>query len=134
MNEKHAVDLVAMTELTRKPIIVRIVSILNITSLSMLELFEYGLALKDVNYSMANGVIIYDKPKRPLAIEETSALGIPLTGDYYYSFLNSKVKLTELGLSILESVKSVQGVGIKSPMTPDEQSSDAGLRETSTIS
>ena len=134
MNEKHAVDSVAMTELMRNPTILRIVSILNITSLSILELFEYGLALKDVNYSMANGVIIYDKPKRTLGIEETSALGIPLTGDYYYSFLNSKVKLTELGLSILESVKSIQGVGIKSPMIPDEQSSDAGPRHTSTIS
>ena len=133
MNEKHAVDSVAMTELMRNPIILRIVSILNITSLSILELFEYGLALKDVNYSMANGVIIYDKPKRPLGTEETSALGIPLTGDYYYSFLNSKVKLTEIGLSILESVKSVQGVGIKSPMIPDEQSSDVGPRQTSTI-
>ena len=133
MNEKHTVDSVALTELMRNPIILRIVSILNITSLSILELFEYGLALKDVNYSMANGVIIYDKPKRPLSTAETSALGIPLTGDYYYSFLNSKVKLTELGLSILESVKSVQGVGIKSPMIPDEQSSDVGPRQTSTI-
>ena len=82
---------------------------------------------------MANGVIIYDKPKRHLGIEETSALGIPLTGDYYYNFLNSKVKLTELGLSILESVKSIQGVGIKLPMIPDEQSSNAGIRDTSTI-
>ncbi|MFZ0405389.1 MAG: hypothetical protein WAL79_06170 [Nitrososphaeraceae archaeon] len=54
-----------------------------------------------------------------MGIEETSALGIPLTGDYYYNFLNSKVKLTELGLSILESVKSIQGVGIKLPMIPD---------------
>ena len=132
MNEKHAVDSVALTELMRNPIILRIVSILNITSLSILELFEYGLALKDVNYSMANGVIIYDKPKRTLGIEETSALGIPLTGDYYYK-LNSKVKLTEIGLSILESVKSIQGVGIKSPMIPDEQSSDVGPRQTSTI-
>ena len=64
---------------------------------------------------MENRFINYDKPKRPLGIEETSALGIPLTGDYYYNFLNSKVKLTEQGLSILESVKSVQGIGIKSP-------------------
>lgn len=134
MNEKHAVDSVAMTELMRNPTILRIVSILNITSLSILELFEYGLALKDVNYSMANGVIIYDKPKRTLGIEETSALGIPLTGDYYYSFLNSKVKLTDIGLSILESVKSIQGVGIKSPMIPDEQSCNAGLGHASTIS
>ena len=132
MSERLPIDLAALTVLMRSPIILRIVSILNITSLSILELFEYGLTLKDVNYSMANGVIIYDKPKRPLGTEETSALGIPLTGDYYYK-LNSKVKLTEIGLSILESVKSVQGVGIKSPMIPDEQSSDVGPRQTSTI-
>ena len=133
MNEKDAVDSVATTELMRNPIILRIVSILNITSLSILELFEYGLTLKDVNYSMANGVTIYDKPKRLLGIEETSAMAIPLTGDYYYNFLNSKVKLTELGLSILEYVKSIQAVGIKLPMIPDEQSSDDGPY-TSTIS
>jgi len=53
MNEKHSVDSVALTELMRNPIILRIVSILNITSLSILELFEYGLALKLVIYSMA---------------------------------------------------------------------------------
>ena len=105
----------------RSPIILRIVSILNITSLSILELFEYGLTLKDVNYSMANGVIIYDKPKRPLGTEESSALGIPLTGDYYYSFLNNKVKLTEVGIHILDSIKGNQGVGNKSSMIPNEQ-------------
>lgn len=49
----------------RSPIILRIVTILDVTSLSIIELFEYGLTLNDVNYSMANGVIIYDKPKKP---------------------------------------------------------------------
>lgn len=134
MSERLPIDLAALTVLMRSPIILRIVSILNITSLSILELFEYGLTLKDVNYSMANGVIIHDKPNRPLGTEETSALGIPLTGDYYYSFLNNKVKLTELGIHILDSIKGNQGVGNKSPMTPDEQSSDAGPRHPTTIS
>lgn len=109
-------------------------TILDITSLSILELFEYGLTLKDVNYAMANGVIAYDKPKKPLGIEETTAVGIPLTGDYYYSFLNSKVKLTELGIHILDSIKGNRGDGDKSSMIPDEQSSDVGPRHTSTIS
>jgi hypothetical protein len=134
MSERLPIDLAALTVLMRSPIILRIVSILNITSLSILELFEYGLTLKDVNYSMANGVIIYDKPKRPLGTEETSALGIPLTGDYYYSFLNNKVKLTEVGIHILDSIKGNQGVGNKSSMMPNEQSSDAGPRHPTTIS
>ena len=59
MNEIHPIDSAALTELMRNPIIVRIVSILNITNLSILELLEYSLTLKDVNYSMANGVICY---------------------------------------------------------------------------
>ena len=70
MSERLPIDLAALTVLMRSPIILRIVSILNITSLSILELFEYGLTLKDVNYSMANGVIIYDKPKRPWALRK----------------------------------------------------------------
>ena len=37
MNEKHSVESVDLTELMRNPIILRIVSIINITSLSILE-------------------------------------------------------------------------------------------------
>src|SRR5437867_3561254 len=116
-----------------RPIIVRIVTILDITSLSILELFEYGLTLKDINYSMANGVIAYDKPKKRLGSQETTALGIPLTGDYYFNFLNSKVKLTELGLYILDSIKGNQSEHKSS--APNEQiPSDADPRDASTIS
>lgn len=57
MGERLPVDMATITELMRKPVIVRIVSILDITSLSILELLEYDLTLKDINYSMANGVI-----------------------------------------------------------------------------
>ena len=83
MNEKHPVDLGALTELMRNPLIVRIVTILDITSLSILELLEYGLTLKDINYSMASGVVGYDKEAKRLVSEETTALGITLKGDYY---------------------------------------------------
>ena len=95
MSDKIPIDRVTLSDLMRRPIIVRIVSILDITSLSILELLEYGLTLKDINFSMANGVIAYDKAAKRVSTEET-ALGIPLSGDYYYQFLNSKVKLTEL--------------------------------------
>jgi hypothetical protein len=92
------------TQLIKDPLIVRIVKILNITSLSILELLEYNLSLKDIDYSMANRVIQYDKPTTTR--EEMSALGIPLGGDYYYNLLKGKVKLTELGLHLLDSLKS----------------------------
>lgn len=122
-----------VTELMRSLVITRIVTILDITSLSILELFEYGLTLKDINHAMANGVIRYDKTTKPLGGEDTSALGIPLTGDYYFNFLNSIVKLTELGLYILDSLKVNQGEGYKSPMLPDEQTSEVSPRHASTI-
>ena len=107
MNDKIPIDRVTLNDLMRRPIIVRIVTILDIASLSILELLEYGLTLKDINFSMANGVITYDKAAKRVSTEET-ALGIPLSGDYYYNFLNSKVKLTELGLYILDSIKNNQ--------------------------
>ena len=74
-----------------------------------------------------------ENPAKPLGTEEVSALGIPLTGDYYYSFLNSKVKLTELGIHILDSIKTNQAGGDKVPMVADEVSSDDGPRHASTI-
>ena len=43
MNEKHAVDSIALTELMRNPIILRTVSILNITSLSILRAIRIWL-------------------------------------------------------------------------------------------
>ena len=64
----------------RSPIILRIVAILDITSLSILELFEYRLTLKDVNYAMANGVITYDNPGRPLGLLNASVADIQTIG------------------------------------------------------
>lgn len=133
MSEKIPIDRVALSELMNRPIIIKIVTILDITNLSILELLEYDLTLKDINYSMANGVIAYDERAKRLGSEETSALGIPLSGDYYYNFLNSKVKLTDLGLYILDSIKGNQ-LEHKSSFPQEHQSSDAGPRHPSTIS
>lgn len=71
MTKRAPVDITTVTELMQSPVITRIATILDITSLSILELFEYGLTLKDVNYAMANGVVRYDKPTKPLGSEET---------------------------------------------------------------
>jgi hypothetical protein len=131
MSDKMPIDTLVMSNLISKPIVVRIVTILDITSLSILELLEYGLTLKDINFSMANGVIAYDKAAKRLSTEET-ALGIPLTGDYYYNFLNSKVKLTEIGLYILDSIKS-NPTEQKTSILNEQKRSDTN-RHTSTIS
>lgn len=132
MSDRVPIDMGVITELMRNPIVIRIVTILDITSLSILELLEYGLTLKDINFSMANGVIAYDKVTKRVSTEET-ALGIPLSGDYYYNFLNSKVKLTELGLYILDSIKNIQ-TELKSSVPNEQISDDADPRHPSTIS
>ena len=86
----------------------RIVGILDITSLSILELLEYDLTRKDINHALSNGVIKIDKSPSSAAstYEDNSNRNVFVSGDYYfYNFLNSKVKLTEMGQQILESIK-----------------------------
>jgi hypothetical protein len=103
-----------------------------VTSLSILELFEYGLSLKDINYSIENRVISFDKPTKQLNSEKFNALKIPITADYYYNFLKSKVKLTEVGLYILESIKGDQ-LWYRSSSVPQDQSIDPYPRQVSDI-
>ena len=132
MSDKIPIDRATLSNLMSKPTVVRIVTILDITSLSILELFEYGLTLNDINFSMANGIIAYDKETKRISNEET-ALGIPLTGDYYYNFLNSKVKLTEIGLYILDTIKSNQ-TELRSSDPNEQIAADGDPRHPSTIS
>jgi hypothetical protein len=131
MSDKIPIDRITLSNLMSRPIIIRIVTILDITSLSILELLEYGLTMNDVNFSMANGVIAYDVTTKRMSSEET-ALGIPLSGDYYYNFLNSKVKLTELGLYILDTIK-YDHYESNSPF-PNHQMSSDDPRRSSPIS
>ena len=107
-----SIDRVHLTELIRNPVIVRIVSILDLASLSILELLEYNLEQKEINYALSEGVITIDKRNLP---SQSSQLNPPqmmqednilLSVDsYFYNFLSSKVRLTELGLYILDSIK-----------------------------
>lgn len=87
--------------------------------------------MNDVNFSMANGVIAYDITTKRVSSEET-ALGIPISEDYYYNFLNSKVKLTELGLYILDTIKC-DHYESNSPF-PNHQMSSDDPRRSSPIS
>lgn len=89
-----------LTELIRNPTVVRIVSILDLASLSILELLEYNLDPREINYALSERVIATDKLTTSPPVSN-----ILLSGDYYYNFLSSKVRLTELGLYILDSIK-----------------------------
>ena len=107
------IDSDQLAKLLRDPVIVRIISVLDIASLSILELLEYNLTRKDINYALSSGVIAVDKStssSSSTAHEDTQYiqdLNILVSGDFYFhNFLSSIVKLTDLGLYILESIKS----------------------------
>jgi hypothetical protein len=113
MSERNMpIEPVHLTELIRNPVIVRIVSILDLASLSILELLEYNLERREINYALSEGVIAIDKTNSPSSSSQfhTTAMmqedNILIRGDsYFYDFLNSKVRLTELGLYILDSIR-----------------------------
>jgi hypothetical protein len=104
------IDADRLTRLLRDPIVIKIVTVLDVVSLSILELLEYGIARKDISQSLAEEIIKFDKST---IIHNDVSGNFPLTekdiiasGDYYfYNFLNSKVKLTELGLFILDTIR-----------------------------
>jgi hypothetical protein len=107
------IDPVHLTELIRIPVIVRIVSILDLASLSILELLEYNLERREINYAISEGVIAIDKTNSPSSLSQSHPTeimyedNILIRGDsYFYNFLNSKVRLTVLGLYILDSIKA----------------------------
>ena len=121
------IDSEGLTKLLRDPIIVRIVSIIDVASLSILELLEYDLTRKDINYALSSGVIAIDKStSSTLAYEDMQSIdqrnNILVSGDYYfYNFLNSKVKLTEVGLYILESINGEKQLNANVPKGLEEQ-------------
>lgn len=84
------------------PVMIRIVTVVNLANLSILELLEYDFSRHDINRALTKGVIEFDKSTLP-TIDETSRKDILSSGgDYYFKFLNSKVRLTALGLYLLE--------------------------------
>lgn len=58
-------DFETITKLLRDPVIVRVVTVLDITHLSILELLEYGLTRQDINHALSNGVVEIDKETLP---------------------------------------------------------------------
>ena len=51
----------ALSGLLNDLVMIRLVTVVNLASLSILELLEYGLSRKDISRAMAKGVIEFDK-------------------------------------------------------------------------
>lgn len=100
-----SIELAVLEELLRDPILTKVVRVVNLASLSILELLEYDLSQRDINRALAEGVIAFDKSASPSAIPRGLAgVSIPVRGDYYYDFLNSKVRLSNLGIYMLKII------------------------------
>ena len=131
MDQRVPIDSVSLTKLLNNPTIIRIVTIVDITSLSILELFEYEISMRDIIYSLVNGIITYDN-SAVISTTEESLLAIPTNPHHYYAFVRRKVKLTAIGLYILESVKKER---YESRMSHEfrQESSHTDPRHPSTI-
>jgi hypothetical protein len=116
----------ALSELLNDPVMTRVVTVVNLASLSTLELLECGFTRKDINRAMAKGVIEFDKPPTPEA-GKGDGVHVLETGDYYFGILSSKVKLTRLGLYMLEIIESgVQSAQSQMGLPPEEAGSRFG--------
>lgn len=93
-------DRKSIEELLRDPMMLKITTVVNLASLSILELLEYGFSREDINAAMARGVIAINKSKLPANVASSEKISFDY-GDYYFKFLSS---LTELGIYILETI------------------------------
>ena len=83
---------------------VRIVTIMDIASLTTLELLEYGLTKQDIQFAFAHGLIQIDM-KYINAEPDPATVSRIVNGKYDY-WNSRKFVLSNLGLYVLESLKS----------------------------
>jgi hypothetical protein len=124
----------ALSELLNDPVILRLVTVVNLTSLSILELLEYNFSRKDISRALAKGVIKFDKssslPPAPEGTSKEVVYHVLETGDYYFGLLSSKVRLTEVGLYLLETIEAQTARGGPMPKMESELLLE-GLEDTS---
>ena len=93
----------AVSGLLSDPVMIRMVTVVNLTSLSILELLEYGFMIKDISRAMAKDVIEFDKPRASeIAGRRDVVEQVIERGDQYFELLSSKIRLAKLGLFMLE--------------------------------
>jgi hypothetical protein len=95
----------ALSELLSDATIVRLVTVLNTTSQSILEILEYGFTPKEISRAMAKGVVEFNKPVGENRTTKTIEYGLEM-GDYYQELIREKIRLARMGLLILEIMES----------------------------
>jgi hypothetical protein len=120
----------ALSGLLDDPVMIRVVTVVNLASLSILELLEYGFTRKDINRTMAKGVIEFDKqPVLPETISKSDVIQHVLeTGDYYFGLLSSKIRLSKLGLYVLEIIESSRQRAEVEGDLPHDEAEDLYIR------
>jgi hypothetical protein len=93
---------------------------------------EYDINLGDIIFSMANGVVGYDR-EATIASSEHDMMEIVQNANLYYSFVRRKLKLTRLGLHILESIKGKQFTRTGEGYPSYSHETDTDPRHPSTI-
>ena len=97
----------ALADLLSNPLMVRMVTVVNVTSQSILEILEYGFMPSEVSRALAKGVIEFDKQVGQNKAGETNVIKPSLElGDYYLELLNRKIRLAKLGLLMLEILEA----------------------------
>ena len=99
MNEQIPIDSKILDELIKNPTVLKIVNIVNLASVSMLELIEFNCTIHEINFCLANKVLKFD---RTISSREKSPDEHIPKGEYYNENLNKKVRLTEIGIYILD--------------------------------
>jgi len=95
----------ALSELLSDATIVRLVTVLNTTSQSILEILEYGFTPKEISRAMAKGVVEFNKPVGENRTAKYIEYGLEV-GDYYQELIREKIRLARMGLLILEIMES----------------------------
>jgi hypothetical protein len=97
----------ALSELLNNPVTVRLVTVLNVTSQSILEVLEYGFAPSEISKAMAKGVIEFDKSVGQSTHEMVQVIPPNLEmGDYYFELVRKKIRLSKLGVLVLEILEA----------------------------
>ena len=104
MSEKQAISAESLMEVMKDGAIIRLVTIIDISGMSVLELLESGFTRQEINRALFKGVVAYEIGAPH---EETAGEAFE-SGDYFFRMLNTKVRLTELGLYVLDCVKSAE--------------------------
>jgi hypothetical protein len=102
MSSKKIASAESITEVMKDGALVRLVTVIDISSMSILELLESGFTRQEVSRALSKGVIAYvaGAPHTEISREVFES------DDYFFRMLNEKVGLTELGLYVLDCMKS----------------------------